>query len=70
MDKKEFFSKYEILGMCKNSLKLAKKSTNEIVFVSRNVLNIICSGKAEKIREVYLPKLGSRWIEVNMWTSI
>lgn len=70
MDKKEFFNRYEIIGMCRHSLKLAKKGTNEVVYISRNAFNLICSGKVKEIRETRLIDLRGLWIEVCVWTSI
>lgn len=70
MKKEEFFSEYEILAMCRNSLKLSKKQTNEVVYISRNAFNLICSGKVKEIRETRLINLRGLWIEVCVWTSI
>lgn len=67
--KEIFFSMFEIVGMCKNSLRLRDKANNTEVFIHRESFNLLMSGEVENIRTVprFFGDKPTQWVEVLAW---
>ena len=63
--KEKFMQNYELIRMSKNSLVFRNKSTNESVFIHRNVFNNLDT--AVDYRQVTLEDKANIWIEILTW---
>lgn len=63
--KEKFMQNYELIRMSKNSLVFRNKSTNEPVFIHRNVFNNLYT--AVDYRQVTLEDKPNIWIEILTW---
>lgn len=63
--KEKFMQNYELIRMSKNSLVFRNKSTNEPVFIHRNVFNNLDT--AVDYRQVTLEDKPNIWIEILTW---
>lgn len=63
--KEKFMQNYELIRMSKNSLVFRNKSTNEPVFIHRNVFNNLDT--AVDYRQVTFEDKPNIWIEILTW---
>lgn len=64
----EFFNKFTVKKMCKNSLMLENERTGEMVYISRRCFNTLMENPElpTTIVEKELPGLRMKWIAVPM----
>lgn len=67
--KEKFLKDYELLAMCKSSIKVMNKYTGEICYIHRNAFNSL--HRAVDYRETLdTPDARFKWIEVLSWNTI